>query len=348
VSYFNEAESAFLYKNSFSPEDQRGLPFYGSLAIALSDSFVACELLSEIRQTQRNPMLIFAILHYLSLEGVTPFRELYEDHGAYEPEKWAKKVVEALEAKPDLIRQHLHRSTQTNEPNRTAALAAVLDRIRLAGVSDIHLIDVGCSMGLNLYPDFADIIVDGESTNPGQLLTSNRGGSQLGFTTPRIHERVGIDANPLDPDVADDVQWLRACLWLEQVERRFRFEEILFRMKSWPTSTRLRGDAVELIPSTVAGLDSAITPVIFHSWTVAYFSEESQRRWREQMDEFVSRGGIWISFESSYATPGLTLPEPTTPDPDFGDVQLVVSMPRTSPEHWGWSHPHARWIQLAR
>ena len=33
-------------------------------------------------------------------------------------------------------------------------LASVLGELNERGITDVHLIDVGTSMGLNLYPDF--------------------------------------------------------------------------------------------------------------------------------------------------------------------------------------------------
>jgi len=346
VTYFTESDSAFLYKNALNPEDHARLPFYSALAYKLSDSEIACNSLSQVRGTQRNPMLIFAILHFHALTGHSILAELYEKLSSHEPNDWASKVVDVLETEPQLIESELHRSTQTNEPNRTAALAAILDVFLKLGINDIHLIDVGCSMGFNLYPDFADVVVDKEMTNPGQLVTFARSGQTLGFDTPSIHRRIGIDSNPLDPNNKDDVLWIKACLWPEQVERTRRCEELISRMQNWPTSERQKGDANDLISSIVNGLDKSAVPVIFHSWVLAYFGLEEQKLWREQMNALVKNGAAWISFESPYATPGLSLPDPSEKDPNFQDVQLVVALPGEAPKHWGWSHPHARWIEL--
>lgn len=346
MSYFAETDSATLFRLAFNPEDRQRLPYYSALADRLAESETACHLLTQVRATQRNPMLVFAALHYHALAGHPELSPLYANLRDWVPADWASTVIAVLEKNPSLIAGELRRSTQTNEPNRTAALAAVLGRIKHHGIRDIHLIDVGSSMGFNLYPDYAEIVVDQATTNAGQLVTSSRGGSTLSFDTPTIHQRIGIDLNPLDPTNPDDVLWIRACLWPEQEERSRRCEEILRRMRQWPFSERRHGDANDIIESVAASLPPGPTPVVFHSWVLAYFSEADQQRWRQHVDELVRQGAIWVSFESPYATSGLSLPAPTTNDPDLGDAQLVVALPGASPEHWGWAHPHARWVQL--
>jgi len=271
---------------------------------------------------------------------------LYHNFHDFEPSTWARRVVDVLEAEPEIIRSEYHRSTQTNEPNRSAALVVILGELLKLGLRDIHFIDVGCSMGFNLYPDFAELAINSKPLHPGQLVTTSKNGQALTTVVPTIHQRIGIDANPLDPQSDDDVRWLNACIWLEDQERIDRFTYLLERMKHLPNSQRIQGNAVDLIDRVVDGLDDSAVPVIFHSWVVAYFSEDEQRRWRREMDRLVAEGAVWISFESTFAVQHLELPEPTTSDPHQFSVQLVVTLPGQKPRHVGWAHPHARWIEL--
>jgi len=347
VTYFAEADAQFLFENSFSPEDHARLPYYSALEYRLAASPAACQILIDVRPTQRNPMLVFAILQWHALNGVSPLSELYQSFPQWEPTQWADAVVQVLEERPSLIAQETHRSTQTNEINRTAALCALLGSLRIRGVSDIHLIDVGSSMGFNLYPDFAEVVTEGPPSHPGQLETEVTSRHPVSFAPPTIHRRIGIDMNPLDPSNEEDVKWIAACLWPEQSARLARFQHYIEQVVTWPTAEIHHGDANELIEDIVRELGPGPVPVIFHSWVLAYLSQQDQQRWRSTMDRLVANGAIWISFESPFATSGLSLPHAEEPEGALGSVQMVVAMPHEAPEHWGWSHPHARWIHLS-
>jgi hypothetical protein len=339
-------DAAKYFRRSLSPEDRARLPYYSQLIDALADSATACQLLEETRPEQRNPMLILATLHYGALRGDEVLSPLYEGIGTLTPEHFATAVVERLETRPGLVRAELHRATQTNEPGRSAVTGAVLRELKLRGVNDVHLIDVGTSMGLNLYPDHYRVNVD-DPNDPSILEMLDIYSSVPDGPLPTIHERVGIDLNPLDPEEPDDVVWLEACLWPEEPQRAARFRAILDQMHAWPPATRLKGSASDIIDDAVARCATTATPVIFHTWVAAYFSLEEQRIWRERAMSHVSSGAVWIYFEFPASVAGLQPPRSTIVSPRHGGTQIVVAEPGAQPVAWGWAHPHGRWIALS-
>jgi hypothetical protein len=337
-------DPAAYYRLSLAPEDRERLPYYAHLVDALADSPLACDLLREARPEQRNPMLVLAALHYAALTEDRELSPLYAHLEAHSPEEFASKVTAVLERRPELVRDQLHRATQTNEPGRSAVLAAVLGELSGRGVSDVHLIDVGTSMGLNLYPDYYRINDDDQD---GVVLEMEDLNKNITISSlPRIHQRIGIDLNPLDPANADDVLWLKACLWPEQPERTLRFEQVLEEMVLWPSATRLRGSAVELIDEALDLCTPDAMPVIFHSWVAAYFSPEDQVRWREKIMGHVRSRALWVYFEHPWGVKGLEPPETTNEPPRAGATQIVVCEFDDDPAHWGWAHPHGRWVSL--
>jgi hypothetical protein len=343
-------DAAKFYRRSLSLEDRARLPYYGQLIDALADSPVACDLLKEARPEQRNPMLVLAALHYGALCGDEVLDPLYDAIGVVAPEEFASQVVARLEALPELVRDQLHRATQTNEPGRSAVMAAVLRELKTRGVHDVHLIDVGTSMGLNLYPDLYRVNIndhDHDDDDASALSMLDLYGTVGEGALPTIHQRIGIDLNPLDPDELDDVRWLDACLWPEEPERAARLRAALEQMHSWPTATRLKGSALDLIDEVVASCSSAATPVIFHSWVASYFSLNEQRVWRERVMQHVTNGALWIYFEHPLSVAGLRPPPSHIESPRHGGTQIVVSEVASEPASWGWSHPHGRWIALA-
>jgi len=340
----DDFDAAAYYLLSLSPEDRDRLPYYSALVDALAESPVARQLLGEARPEQRNPMLVLAALHYHALTGDQELGPLYADLTKESPSEFASLVVGALERRPDLVRDQLHRSTQTNEPGRSAILATILAELNARAITDVHLIDVGTSMGLNLYPDFYRINDDGPSGV--SLATEFLDSSEVTSPMARIHQRVGIDLYPLDPANPEDVLWLRACLWPEQPERAARLDDVLKEMVRWPRATRLRGSALERIDEALDLCTPDAVPLIFHSWVAAYFSSEDQASWREKIMNHVRSRAMWIYLEHPWAVKGLE-PPAAADAPRAGAAQIVVCEVGAEPAHWGWAHPHGRWVSLS-
>lgn len=339
-------DAAKYYRRSLSPDDRARLPYYDRLIDELANSKVARDLLEEARPEQRNPMLVLAALHYGALRGDEVLGPIYDGIGALAPEEFAAGIVARLEEHPELVRDQLHRATQTNEPGRSAVMAAVLRELGARGVHDVHLIDVGTSMGLNLYPDQYRVNVD-DPDDASALTMLDIYRTVRSGPLPTVHQRIGIDLNPLDPGEPDDVLWLEACLWPEEPERTARFESILANMRSWPAATRLKGPAIDLIDEAVSLCASSATPVIFHSWVAGYFPLAEQRVWRERAMSHVADGALWIYFEDPFTVSGLRPPPSDVDSPRLGGTQIVVCEARSQPAPWGWAHPHGRWIALS-
>ena len=338
--------AADFYRLAMSPEDLDRLPRYRRLLEALAQSPVAAQLLDAAPREQRNPMLVLAALHFNALVGEATLTPLYESISEIDPDDFAKGVVSALERDPTLVSAHFHRRTQTNEPGRSAVLGQVLKALALRGTRDVHLIDVGTSMGLNLYPDFYST----NSGAPEDLLNFEvleLAGPLLEAPFPAIHQRVGIDLNPLSPGMSDDVRWLKACLWPEEPLRARRLEAVLAAMASWPSAQRLRGSALEVIDDVIDSCRADATPVVFHSWVAAYFNHADQVAWLETMIRHTRSRAVWVYFEYPLGVKGLRPPSALTPSPRSGGSQIVVTERAGVPVSWGWTHPHGRWIALS-
>jgi hypothetical protein len=343
--YESPFDASSAYRRSLSPEDRDRLPCYAALIDALGESDVACQLLGEAPPGQRNPMLVLAALHLAARAGDEVLAPLYASIATIEPSVFALSTLERLEVMPSLVRDQLHRMTQTNEPGRSAVLVSVLRELHARGVHDVHLIDVGTSMGLNLYPDLYRINVPG-AHDPAALHTDYLTPTGTEGGPANIHQRIGIDPNPLSPDSSDDVRWLEACLWPEEPARIARFHALVEEMRTWPAATRLAGTALERIDDAVALCTPGATTLIFHSWVAAYFSLGEQEQWRERVMDHVAGGATWVFLEHPDYVRGMTPPPDRSSSPRPGGSQVVVAEPFGEPASWGWAHPHGRWIAL--
>lgn len=335
----------YLYRHGLAPEDRERLPYYRNLLECLSASPLARQLLDEIPLDQRNPMLVLAALHFSALSGDALLSPLYREISNSDPRAFAMDVVSALETRPELVRNHLSRKTQTNEPGRSAVLAQLLRELAARGLSDVHLIDVGTSMGLNLFPDRYHVNAD-VANDPLSLELIDLWGGLVEGPLPVIHQRIGIDLSPLDPQNEEDVRWLEACLWPEEPIRTWRLRQILRDMNSWPEVERIRGSALEVIDAVLESCSKDGIPIIFHSWAAAYFNHDYQVAWREKMLRHTRERALWIYIEFPKSVGGLAPPDAPTPAPRSGASQIVVTESGREPASWGWSHSHGRWIAL--
>ncbi len=342
-------DAEFLFRRALAPEDAQSHPYYAALGDALSENPVARSLLLDVPIEDRNPILIFAILHYLALRGHPVLAPLYRSLGAapsVTPNEFATRVVAVVETESDAVRAQLHRRTQTNEVGRSAVLRAVMADLRAGGLEHTSILDVGTSAGLNLYFDqFA--VSSSPSEDPLTITTEFIDEPPLLSPLPMITARVGLDRNPLDLSVDDDALWLRACLWPEAPERLARFDAILARRAQWPPVTLVTGDAFDALDLAIERCGKGPL-VIIHTWVAAYFPEALQRAFGEKVRTLVRDGRAhWIYAEWPPMVPGLVPPTPSVPAPRPGASQVVLARAGQEPEHWGWCHSHGRWISAS-
>jgi hypothetical protein len=337
------------FEHAFSPEDRLAVPCYAALTDAMALNAQSCELLDAAPERQQNPMLLLAALHLAALRGhpvLTPLYDQLDNGQLVDPTGFASRVLSVVHSEPDLIRNELHRSTQTNEINRSAIIATVLHELGTRGFNHISLIDLGCSMGLNLYPDYQHYAITDDGRD-GTIVSELRNPASAWSPLPTIAQRVGIDQQPLDPTNADDVLWLRACLWPEQRRRTKRLVAALESEPSWPRATRHTGSALDLVQRTIDACPPDSTPVVMHCWMAAYLTTDEQRALRETLMSS-GRPVVWIALEHPVLVQGLEPP----PKPDeldashAGATAIMVALPGSDLAWWGTAHPHGRWVSL--
>lgn len=336
------------YHFSFTREDHERLPFYSALMIALESDVLAQEMLASVRVEQRNPMLVLASLHLAALRGHPVLAPIYLNarHGVIgDPERAAREVIDVVNAEPEVVRSELHRSTQTNEPGRSAVFQSVIALIAQRGHSSINLVDVGTSAGINLHFDQFPVR-ETDDDNPLTLICRDEAPVDRSLPLPEVLSRVGVDPSPLDLSVDEDRLWLQACLWPEEPRRMDRLDAIIKRRPSWPTTTVLRGTAAQRLGDAIALGDPSRVTVVLNSYVAAYFSEEDQMAYFEDLRERCAEGNVaWISLESPYMVNWPTSSR-SSEDAKTGATQVLVTLPGEAPRDWGWCHHHGLWTRL--
>jgi hypothetical protein len=333
------------YRFALAPEDYDRLPFYSALLHELEDDALALELLASVRVEQRNPMLVLAALQLAALRGHPVLGPIYDQarHGVLgDAEGAAKRVVDVLHAAPELVRDELWRSTQTNEPGRSAVIQAVVAELA-SSVKAVNVIEVGTSAGINLYFD-QFIVRDHDDGKPLTLVCEDVTPLDRSPPMPDVLTRVGIDPNPLLLASDEDRQWLKACLWPEQRRRHDRFDAIVAATPSWPALTILRGRAMERLNDAFELVDASTLTIVMNTWTAFYFTDDERAEYFNEVSRRCANANVaWLSIESTMVKwPHVDVDEEVR---HRAASQIVVTHSGGSAVRWGWCHAHGRWLE---
>jgi hypothetical protein len=214
---------------------------YETWARLVCDVPAVAAVLARIRDTHRQPPLVFAVSRLLG----APERPATA---------WASWVVGHADR---LVAECEARSIQTNEPLRCAALLPALALIP----GPLALLEVGASAGLCLYPDRYSyryrmpdrtVAAIDPATGPSPVtLTSAWDGGAPPTAVPEVVWRAGIDLAPLDPADAADRAWLEGLVWPGEKGRRERVAAAADIAAADP-ALLVRGDAAA--PGAIAAL----------------------------------------------------------------------------------------------
>jgi hypothetical protein len=343
----NDLDDAKMrYHFALAPEDYERLPFYSALLKRLEGDTLALELLASVRVEQRNPMLILAILQFAALRGHEVLGPIYEDarHGQLgDVEEAARRVLEVIHETPELVRNELWRSTQTNEPGRSAVLQAVILDLVASATTTINVIEVGTSAGINLCFDQFPVR-EHDDGKPLTLVCEDLTPIDRARAMPKVASRVGIDPHPLSLESEDDRCWLKSCLWPEERRRHERFDAIVEVEPSWPKRKILIGRVLERLDDAFAMCERDSLTIVFNTWVAFYFTPDERIDYFSEMERRCATHNVaWISVESTLVKlPGVDVDEEAH---HRGASQIVVTRPGSTPSRWGWCHAHGRWLE---
>jgi len=286
-------------------------PLYERVAVALSESGEALRAIEAAPARKRNPTVILAALHDLTLAGRAP--ALAAAYAAGDGDAAADAAIDTLVRMTDSVVAIAGRQpVRANETGHGAVLyPAIAEAARRAGFSAVGLIDVGCSAGLNLNVDRVGITYSngqslGDPSSPVQLSCSIVGGRPVPTRAmPEVVVRIGVDLDPVDVTNAEDARWLRACLPPDQPERAARLEAELALAATVPPLL-LRGDPVEVLPDAFARVPAYALPIVTTTWALSRYPLESRLRFLHRLDDAATdRAVAWVSAEGVGVAPAI-------------------------------------------
>jgi len=330
---------------------EKDSPLYGRLSRLVGDRPALLEPLDGLPMGSHLPVLLFAAVHYLALGGAEhPLADVFRDPGTAPADDavLAADLGSFLETHAaEIVELVFTRRTQTNEVNRCAVLAPAMRVARRVAGGPLGLVEVGASAGLNLHFDryrveYSNGRVTGDPDSAVRITCELRGELTPPFDpSPSPEVRTGLDLCPVDVADESQVRWLRACLFPDQPERAARLGAAVEVTRSQGTRIRA-GDVFDLLPAMVRELPGAVTPVILHTWVLAYLTAG-------QRDDFAAMLGdlnrerplLWLGAEWPDALPGRP-----KQDDDEGTVWALAQISGSTPR-WRTladSHDHGSWL----
>jgi hypothetical protein len=245
--------------------------------------------------TQPPPNLLFGAVHYLLLRGAEhPLREFYPGltGGSCRPPSEAFESFRTfcLEHRAEIASLVATKLTQTNVIQRCMFLLPAFATVfRRGGGRPLALIEIGPSAGLNMQwhrfryayaheSGVGDRVVWGDPDAKVSLETVVRGEIPLPSLPAEmtVAWRRGIDLNPVDVADPDAVDWLRALIWPEHVERQERLSRAIDVAQEDPPEI-VRGDAADGLVGLIEAAPRDATLCVYGTHTLYQFPKEALR-----------------------------------------------------------------------
>lgn len=331
----------------FAATETKGTsPLYEALAARIAGDRDLLRLCRDVRPGQLPANMLFGAVHYLLQAGADhPLRAFYPSlvTSPLPPAGAFPAFRDFCLARADAIRAILHRrGVNTNEVARCAVLLPGFHRIAGQGGEPLHLVEIGCSAGLNLrwnaYAyDYGDGRRRGDSASPLIIGCELRGPRRppLPDRLPAIGRRIGVDLAPLDPDAAADAAWLRALIWPEHKARAERLQAAIALSHARPVELRT-GDGVALLPEIVRALPADGTVCVFHSFAVVQFAQDQRAAFEAALSDLGRRRLIFrlgLEWDPAAEEPRLYLHR-------YADEQVDVELLARCDAHGTW----AEWL----
>jgi hypothetical protein len=247
---------------SFAAGQAAGVsPLYEHLATNAAEDDDVAGLLSAAPDDEAGAPLLLATAHRLiQADPVHPLSRYYPSLGGFDGVDGATWPVfrEFLLGREDRARAMIAvRHPETNEVGRaTAVFPAVAAAAKQAG-GKVALLEVGCSAGLLLGLDRFGYRYQCDG---GEQLVAGPAKAAVGLhcaldlepaaALPKVPKKlavgakIGLDRAPVDVTDEDELAWLEACVWADQLDRIRLLRAAAAAQRKDPPEL-IRGDAVD-------------------------------------------------------------------------------------------------------
>jgi hypothetical protein len=201
------------------------------------------------------------------------------------------RLVEQALADEAVFRVVRERFVQTNEVARAIAWRLAISSWPAEPGARVHLVDLGCSAGLNLIADRLDGVWFDDAGRAVPL-----------DTRAVIASRTGLDRAPIDVRKDEDASWLRACVWPGQADRLRRLDTAIAAARA--SSIETVACPAELMPAHLERLALAHETDFVLAYSTVFFEylrPDEKRAFSEGMQAWLARfpeRTVWVELEA--------------------------------------------------
>jgi hypothetical protein len=215
-------------------ECKRSSELYYRLSIQIANDPQLLNIAVSTRDGQPAPNIFFAAVHYLLLKAPDqPLAEYYPSiHGSRCTEIPFNLFKTFCLTNENKIKKVIStKIVQTNVISRCAYLMPIFSKIIAEEDRRAVIIDIGTSAGLTLNFNKYEYWYNGQKVFGNSYVhvksTILKSAIPLIYPISQPLYKIGIDQNLIDPTDKDDVMWLKALVWTDQLERFVAMEEAL-------------------------------------------------------------------------------------------------------------------------
>ncbi|HEX3780444.1 MAG TPA: DUF2332 domain-containing protein [Pseudonocardiaceae bacterium] len=304
---------------TFAKQEAAGeSPLYEHLAQAAGADDEVAALLTAAAPEQARATLFFAATHRLVIAEPTSELAYYYpsvggDRGV-DDGTWPTFRAFVLDRAERLRELIATRATQTNEVRRAALLYPALVAIGKQAGGPLGLLEVGTSAGLLLGVDrygYRYQLAGGEQVSTGPAKAALVLTSQLGIAEgakkpalPRklaIGAKLGLDPRPVDLGDEEQLAWLEACIWADQVDR-IRLLNTAARVQAADPPELITGDAVEDLAAAAARIPTELPLVVLTSHALPYLDAGRRGAFIAALAELAASRPLWWLSQEVYET----------------------------------------------
>jgi len=236
------------------------------------------------------------------------------------------------------------RLTQTNEVRRSALLLPGFQEVAQHSRSELALIEIGPSAGLNLNFDRYHYRYGaselGDPSSALTLETEVRNSAPHGLI-PVVASRAGIDLNPLDVRDPEDVAWLQALIWPEHTDRLALLNAAVTIALKHPPPL-FRGEYAEWLPRLVEGATDSAAVCIVATFVLSQLTPEDRASLRQELLRLSAARTIYMVV--------IGFPAFVEPNSQLAGEEQVwllrLCEGRGEYRLTAVANPHGRWIDL--
>ncbi|MFD2422006.1 DUF2332 domain-containing protein [Amycolatopsis pigmentata] len=297
-------------------------PLYEHLAERAADDDEVAGLLAPAAE----PALLLAAAHRLvQADPVHPLSRYYPSLGGFDGvdsgtwPTFRDFLLERTDRVRELIASH---RIETNEVGRAAGLYPAVAKAAKEAGGKIGLLEAGCAAGLLLgldrfgyryQCDGGEQLVAGPAKAPVGLHCALDLGE--GAVTPKpakkisVGARVGLDTAPIDVSDEDELAWLEACVWADQLDRIRLLRTAAAAQRKDPPEL-VAGDAVDDLAAAAARVPEELPLVVITCRLLAHVPEGRRGDFVSELAKLAGTRPLWwVSDEPyevalSYVLPG--------------------------------------------